>query len=125
MMIVHANTSSEAEATLEFFSNWVTRSSDFSLTLTSEQLTALSWSLTLHNNTFTRGDRYVGVKAYKVMGVREAAVLKMEEVGFEELRTGQVCNTTREESAITYFISPVNVTKISMPKITYDKVTIG
>jgi hypothetical protein len=53
VMIVHANTSSQAEATLDFSSNQVTRSSDFSLTLISEQLTALSWTLTLHNNTFT------------------------------------------------------------------------
>ena len=72
-----------------------------------------------------RGDRCVGVKAYKVMGLRESAVLKMEGVGFEELRTGQVCNTTSEESAVTYLINLVNVTKFSMLKITYDKVTIG
>ena len=72
-----------------------------------------------------RCDRCVGVKEYKVMGLRESAVLKMEGVGFEELRIWQVCNTTREESAVTYFIYLVNVTKVSMPKITYDKVTIG
>ena len=72
-----------------------------------------------------RGDRYVGVKAYKVMGTREAAVLKIEGVWFDELRTGQICNTKREESAVTYFINLVNVTKVSMPKITYDKVTIS
>jgi hypothetical protein len=71
------------------------------------------------------GDRYVGVKAYKVLSVKEAAVLNMEGVGFEELRTGEVCNGTREENAVTSFINLVNVTKVSLSQITYDKVTLG
>ena len=47
------------------------------------------------------GDRYVGIKAYKVLSVKEAAVLNMQGVGFEQLRTGEVCNATREESSVT------------------------
>ena len=41
-----------------------------------------------HIGIEVRGDRYVGVKAYKVMSVREVDRVKMEGVGFEELMTG-------------------------------------
>ena len=57
--------------------------------------------------------------------MREVAILKMDGARFEDIRTGDVCNNTRDESAVTSFLNLVNVTKVVFNQITYDRVTLG